>query len=515
MNKKMFLRVTRYAVFCFIFLAYPAGCAYVEKGKAETGIVLGTFTVDAGDYDRINTPIRFQCSPPVIFGDPSIFRRPGHYHYIDDGADLALLRNYHLTLVEQGGSGARLPVQWLGKADFAWAKASQKGTLVWILDGKTPKNSSRIFKLVLEKGAPAAGHFTVEDINNKSLLVKSDGRAVLRYNYGIIQHTEGKNGPYDRGSYIHPVWTPAGKIITGDFSPEHIHQRGIFFAWTEAIFGEIETGFWSLGESAGRILADDFGPSVIDGPVFTGLVVCNKGVVAGKTYFKEIWVVKLYALGEEGLWLFDVYVRQVPTNPEKPEKILRLDAITAPTPLPTESQKPQTSPPGGSILMVLPKVYYGGMAFRGTSEWLGSDSRDVARAIKRGVEFKDTEWLAPGVSLDVLTDQGGDRKSGDRSAARWIDYTGPLGGAGNNWGGVVMFDHPSNPHYPTPLRVHPDLPYFCYAFTQNQPYIISSNEPLNLIYRFLVHNGHPQQQVNERFARDFTEPPKVSWQRLE
>jgi len=259
-------QIMRYVVFCFVLLAYSTGYANVEKEKAE--IVLGTFTVDAGNYDRINTPIRFQCSPPEIFGDFSTFRRPDYFYYIGDGADLAMLRDYHLVLVERGPGGARLPVQWEGQADFTWEKASRNGALVWILDGKTQKNSSRSFKLVLEKGPASTGPFTIEDINNKSLLVKCSDREVLRYNYGIIQQTEGKTGPYDRSSYIHPVWTPAGKVITGDFSPEHIHQRGIFFAWTKAVFGEIETEFWGLGKSAGRILVDDLGPSVIEGPVF-------------------------------------------------------------------------------------------------------------------------------------------------------------------------------------------------------------------------------------------------------
>jgi hypothetical protein len=479
-------KIRMHGILYLILLAYSTGYANVEKEEAET--VLGTFAVDAGNYDRINTPIRFQCSPTEIFGDSSTFRRPDYFYYIDDGADLAMLRDYHLVLVEQGPGGARLPVQWEGQADFTWEKAARKGAIVWILNGKTQKNSSRRFKLVLEKGPASAGPFTIENISNKSLLVKCRSRSVLRYNYGIVQQTEGETGPYDRSSYIHPVWTPAGKVITGDFSPEHIHQRGIFFAWTKAVFGEIETEFWGLGKSAGRILVDDLGPSVIDGPVFACLVIYNKGQVEGRTYFKEIWVVRVYALSEEDIWLFDVHIHQMPTDPQKPQ-----------------------NPPKKAVSMVLPKIYYGGMSFRGPSEWLGFNSKDVARAIARGVEFKGAEWLPPDISLDVLTDEGGDRKSGDRNSARWIDYTGPLGG---DWGGLVTFDHPSNPCYPTPLRVHPELPYFCYALVQNESYTVSSNEPLNLVYRFLVHSGHPRQQVNERFARDFVDPPKVSWRRL-
>ena len=98
-----------YGILCLIILAYSTGYANIEREKAE--IVLGTFIVDAGNYDRINTPIRFQCSPPEIFGDFSTFRRPDYFYCIDDGADLATLRDYHLVLVEQGPGGARLPVQ--------------------------------------------------------------------------------------------------------------------------------------------------------------------------------------------------------------------------------------------------------------------------------------------------------------------------------------------------------------------------------------------------------------------
>jgi hypothetical protein len=60
-------KIRMYGIMCLILLAYSTGYANVEKEKAE--IFLGTFTVDAGNYDRINTPIRFQCTPTEIFGD--------------------------------------------------------------------------------------------------------------------------------------------------------------------------------------------------------------------------------------------------------------------------------------------------------------------------------------------------------------------------------------------------------------------------------------------------------------
>jgi len=74
-----------------------------------------------------------------------------------------------------------------------------------------------------------------------------------------------------------------------------------------------------------------------------------------------------------------------------------------------------------------------------------------------------------------------------------------------------MFDHPLNKRYPTPLRIHPDMPYFCFAFAKNEPFAISSNDPLNLTYRVVVHNGRPDKETNEQLARDFTDPPRINW----
>lgn len=35
---------------------------------------------------------------------------------------------------------------------------------------------------------------------------------------------------FRRGGYIHPVFTPTGQELTGDFPPDHAHQHALFFA---------------------------------------------------------------------------------------------------------------------------------------------------------------------------------------------------------------------------------------------------------------------------------------------
>jgi len=450
---------------CLLLLCCPP-----LASAASRELVLGKIKVNSGASERIDTPVWFRCRWSEVLG-----------------ARKALPENQQLLLREVGRRSPPIPVQWLPEPAFPWEKARDEGVLAWILPGRTSRGVTRTFTLVLKEEPPLPPDFLVEDIDRTQLLVRRGARRVLRYNYGVIAEVKGRTGPYDRAAYIHPVWTPGGKVITGDFSPEHIHQRGIYLAPRKVNFGEVETDFWGLGSSTGRMLPDGRAPVIRNGPVVTEILIHNQGRVAGQIRLREVLSIRIWAHPAGHTWLFDVRTRQAPLDPARPDEA-----------------------PGQSVTMVWAKVYYGGMAFRGTAEWLSRASKDVARALERGVEFPGYKWLPPDVSLDVLTSEGKDRVGGDRTAARWIDYTGPLNG---DWGGVVMFDHPSNLRYPTPLRIHPELPYFCYALAHNEPVVIRGDQPLDLCYRILVHSGRPNRDLNEGFARDFAHPPQVIWER--
>jgi hypothetical protein len=389
---------------------------------------------------------------------------------------------YRLLLVERGGSAAGIPVQWDSATSFPWEEP-REGALVWIMDENSSAASTRTFDLVLRRGKASSSSFTIEKRADSHLLVRSGQKQMLQYNYGIVRQAEGENGSYDRAAYIHPVWTPGGKIVAGDFSPEHIHQRGLFLAYRSVRFGELETDFWGLGESSGRILPDRVRPAHVTGPVFAKLTIHNKGSVSGQTFLKEVWGVRIYQMPRKDLWLFDVLVRQIPVDPKSPD---------------TLSPEPLT--------MELEKVLYGGMSYRGPSEWLHHSSQEVTRAVSQGIEFPGIRWLPPEVELDVLTSEGKSRADGNETAARWIDYTGPVG---DGWGGLVMFSHPGNLRHPMSLRIHPELPYFSYALTQNAPLTVHSDQSLDQRFRILVHDGHPDRQRNERVGSDYVDPVEI------
>jgi hypothetical protein len=256
-------------------------------------------------------------------------------------------------------------------------------------------------------------------------------------------------------------------------------------AFRQVRFGKLKTDFWGLGESTGRIVPAAEGPHYSIGPIMAKLTVHNRGDVSGKTYFREVWGIRIYAVEERSFWLFDVEVKLVPVDPER-------------------SQDPSSAP----LEMIAEQIHYGGMSFRGPSDWLHQEGRDVERALSQGIEFPGVNWLPPEEQLDVITSQGRTRDDGDGEAARWIDYTGPVE---EGWGGLAMFGHPENPRSPLPVRIHPELPYFSWALTQKEPLTVRSDQPLVQRFRVLVHDDRPDLTLNELIGSDYELPTKVKF----
>ncbi len=74
-------------------------------------------------------------------------------------------------------------------------------------------------------------------------VVVSDGAVpVLRYNYETLESPEGyaEQLPDDarkyaraRSNYIHPLYGPVGEPLSDDWTDDHPHHRGIYWAWPE------------------------------------------------------------------------------------------------------------------------------------------------------------------------------------------------------------------------------------------------------------------------------------------
>jgi HEAT repeat protein len=64
------------------------------------------------------------------------------------------------------------------------------------------------------------------------------GAPVLTYNFGSVPVPAGVSGKYAvaRSDYVHPLFGPNGEVLTRDYSPDHPHHRGIYWAWPEVTY---------------------------------------------------------------------------------------------------------------------------------------------------------------------------------------------------------------------------------------------------------------------------------------
>ncbi len=99
----------------------------------------------------------------------------------------------------------------------------------------------------VQEGAPRPVVRAAEDPRSGQIEVTEDGRPVLRYNHRAVQPPEGyleKVGPNNRkyavprSGYIHPLYGLDGRELTHDWSVDHPHHRGIYWAWPEVDFGD-------------------------------------------------------------------------------------------------------------------------------------------------------------------------------------------------------------------------------------------------------------------------------------
>jgi hypothetical protein len=58
---------------------------------------------------------------------------------------------------------------------------------------------------------------------------------------------------FTRGGYLYPLFTPAGKPVSDDFPPKHIHHHGVWWAWTKTEFEDRHPDFWNMGDNKGRV----------------------------------------------------------------------------------------------------------------------------------------------------------------------------------------------------------------------------------------------------------------------
>ncbi|WP_165069822.1 DUF6807 family protein [Paludisphaera rhizosphaerae] len=167
-----------------------------------------------------------------------------------------------LKLVEQARGTASAPAFIVPNRKADGSPAEGAGRLVADIPG-TSESGERRFKLETDSAATHASSFTFRNVDRRSLGLWENDRPVLVYNHGVISH-DGLPEDRSRSSYVHPLYGIEGESLTDDFPADHLHHRGLFWAWPHVIVGGKEYDLWLLKgvhHEFGRWLARDTGPS--------------------------------------------------------------------------------------------------------------------------------------------------------------------------------------------------------------------------------------------------------------
>lgn len=345
--------------------------------------------------------------------------------------------------------GQRRPVQF-------------EGGQAWFIEPELPADAVRTYTLKRRAWLAGSGtlpsakaHSVAHDHDGADFDFAVDGHPVVRYlaHSGTLPRADIPE-IYRRGGYFHPLWTPAGRIVTGDYPTNHVHHHGFWWAWTKTEFEGRTPDFWNMGEKKGRV---DFVRSTppVSGPVWAGFrsehVYTDLLADPAKPALHETWRVRVYPLaGGLGVNVIDVDSEQV---------------CATPSPL------------------KLPKYLYGGLGYRGPTAWDGAD----------GIRYLDSNGVT-------------NRVDGNFSHARWYWMGGLVDG---HLAGVAVLGHPANFRAPQPLRVHPTEPYACWAPSQQADWSIKPGEPYRSRYRILALDGVPDAAQLNRLWDDFATPVAV------
>ena len=99
---------------------------------------------------------------------------------------------------------------------------------------------------------------SVDETEDLVMVRTAKGRPLFEYRKKPSEEEKHNAPHYSRTGYIHPLYSPSGKIITGDFAPDHPHQHGLFFAWTKSSFRDKPTEFWNQKKKLGDIRFHQF-----------------------------------------------------------------------------------------------------------------------------------------------------------------------------------------------------------------------------------------------------------------
>ncbi|QDT35347.1 DUF6807 domain-containing protein [Thalassoglobus polymorphus] len=345
--------------------------------------------------------------------------------------------------------------QAAGGGQVVSQKSEDGKRLVFIPKEEIPATQGRLYQIqVVPKSdsTPADSTFAVRCIkDDKTVSLALGDQKILTYNTAVLEPPAGTSELYRRSGFIHPFVTPQGKVVTDGFPSDHLHQHGIFAAWTKTFFEGEGVNFWDQLGGTGTVGHREI-LETTSGDVFASFKVRLAHVLTKgepRDVLDEVWTVRLYNLPK--MHQFDIESVQT---------------CVAKTPL------------------TIAEYHYGGFAYRGSAEWIKNDQHHI------------------------ITNETDDREVGNHTKPNWVGVYGPVQG---DLCGAAMFSHPTNFRSPQPVRLHPSMPYFVYSPAVLGEFELAPGKPFAAKYRYLSYDGKPDAKRLDSAWKNYSSAPKIQW----
>ena len=295
-------------------------------------------------------------------------------------------------------------------------------------------NTQRIFQLTPVYGSMSSSKVQTARSGN-TIVVSIEEKPFFNYRGDPGLPHPDRPAHYTGSGFIHPLYSPGGKILTDGFPAGHAHQNGIFSAWTRAIYKGDTVDFWNRQQLRGKVehLRVD---TVLQGLVATQVQTTGRFVsLKHGDILHETRTVTVYPFGDAFVLDMELVQKNITTD-----------------------------------TLFIPQYHYGGFALRGSRTWNPDD-----------VQHFSQHW-------NLLTSTGIQGPAANDTHAEWVSIWGDTG---EGVAGVAVFSHPDNFRHPQAIRVHPSMPYWCFCPCIDGPFFIAPDQPFIARYRYFSFDGVP------------------------
>lgn len=291
---------------------------------------------------------------------------------------------------------------------------------------------------VILNAQPLTGSRTDEGI-----WILDDGEKVLFYQ----ATTKSLNGKYPRADYIHPLLGLDGFELTEDYPSDHLHHRGIFWAWHRVIIGKKQIGdAWECR---------DFIWDVVDYKIMNS--DANSLMLASKVLWKSPqWT---DAGGMEKPFV-EENVRITVFKTEASYRVIDF-----------------------SISL---------LALENNLKIAGSDDEKGYSGFSVRMKMPDDLLFTSAVGTV-------EPKTNQVEAGRWLDISGTLTKEGSK-AGIVIIQHPENPYFPQKWIIRKKGSMQNPVYPGREPVALSIEKPTVLRYRLVVHQGNLSPESIEKLS---------------